>query len=66
MQIVESQSGPANIKNASRSLFETIRSKTKIPNLGNSREEFAVQFLVPALLVTQVLFDELREDGFGN
>ncbi len=65
-QIVESQSGPANMKDASRCLFETIRQKTKILNLGNTREEFAFQFLVPALRETQAVFDELREDVFGD
>ena len=50
----------------SRQLFAFIRSTTELPNLGNNREEFASQFLVPALRKTQVVYEELREDVFGS
>ena len=50
----------------SRDLFAAIRSDTGLPNLGNNREEFASQFLVPALGKTLVVYQELREDVFGS
>ena len=64
--LVGGQLGPKNIKDVSRKLFEEIRRVTRLPNLGNNREEFAVQFLVPALAKTQVVYKELREDVFGS
>ena len=57
--------GPPNIKDSSQGLFEFIRRTTKIPNLGSSREAFAVEFLVPALSGTPSVLEELREDIFG-
>ena len=63
-ELLANEAGPANVKHVSRKLFETIRSATKLPNLGNSREEFAFNFLVPALRGTQQVFDELWEDIF--
>ena len=60
------QLGPKNIKDVSRDLFAAIRSDTGLPNLGNNREEFASQFLVPALGKTHVVYQELREDVFGS
>ena len=60
------QHGPKNIKDVSRDLFEAIRSDTGLSNLGNNREEFASQFLVPALGKTPVVYQELREDLFGS
>jgi len=64
-QLLNSQTGPANVKDVSRQLFDTIRKVTKLPNLGNNRQEFALEFLVPALRETEVVFNELREDVFG-
>lgn len=64
--LLESARGPQNIKDVSRKLFEAIRSTTRLSNLGNSREEFAMQFLVPALAKTEVVYEELREDVFGT
>ena len=64
--LVNGQPGPTNIKDMSRQLFAFIRSTTELPNLGNNREEFASQFLVPALRKTQVVYEELREDVFGS
>ena len=63
--LLANEAGPANVKHVSRKLFETIRNTTKLPNLGNSREEFAFNFLVPALRETHQVFDELWEDIFG-
>ena len=60
------QPGAKNIKDVSRDLFAAIRSDTGLPNLGNNREEFASQFLVPALGKTLVVYQELREDVFGS
>jgi len=64
--LLENQDGPRNAKDVSRKLFDLIRTTTRLPNLGNSREEFAFQFLVPALRNTDRVFDELREDIFGQ
>lgn len=64
--LLANQDGPSNAKDISRELFDLIRKTTRFPNLGNSREEFALQFLVPALRNTGEVFDELREDIFGS
>ena len=64
--LVNNQSRPANIKDVSRPLFEAIRRITRLSNLGNSRQEFALQFLVPARSKTQNMFEELREDVFRS
>ena len=64
--LVDGQIGPKNIKDVSRKLFEAIRRITRLPNLGSNREEFASQFLVPALAKTRVVYEELREDVFGS
>ena len=63
--LVNGQAGPKNIKDVSRQAFDAIRQDTGLPNLGNDREEFASQFLVPALRKTHVTYEELREDVFG-
>ena len=60
------QSGPPNIKDLSQRLLGIIRSLTALPNLGNSRTEFALQYLVPALRETETVYEELREDVFGS
>ena len=60
------QHGPKNIKDVSRDLFSAIRSDTGLSNLGNNREEFACQFLVPALGKTHAVYQELREDVFDS
>ena len=59
------QTNPARVKGVSRNLLGTIRNATGLPNLGNNREEFALQFLVSALQETPSVFGELREDVFG-
>ena len=47
--LMNGQAGPVNVKDVSRKLFAKIRDATRLPNLGNTREEFASQHLVPAL-----------------
>ena len=64
--LVNGHAGPNNVKDVSRELFEKIRNATGLPNLGNNRGEFALQFLVPALSRTPSVYEELREDVFGN
>ena len=64
--LLSGQLGPKNIKDVSRDLFAAIRSETGLRNLGNNREEFALQFLVPALGKTHAVYQELREDVFGS
>ncbi len=64
--VVNEQAGPQNIKDVSRELFEAIRRATQLPSLGNSRQEFALQFLVPALRKSAKIYQELREDVFGG
>jgi len=63
--IMSSQSKPSNVKDVSREIFNKIRRISGVPNLGNSREEFALQFLVPALRRTEEVFDEIRQDVLG-
>jgi hypothetical protein len=64
--LVNGQSGSKNIKDVSQNLFAKIRSITGLPNLGNKREEFAFHFLVPSLVETRDVYQELREDVFGS
>ena len=66
LSLLDKQSGPPNIKEVSRQLFEAIRKSTRLSNLGRSRQEFAFQFLVPALRKTPIVYRELREDVFGT
>ncbi len=53
-----------DIKQLSRELFEYIKKTTQIPNLGNRRDEFAIQHLVPALKQTPDVLQELEADIF--
>ncbi len=64
--LLASQSGPENIKDITRNLFDKIRKISKLPNLGNDRKEFALQHLVPALCSTQEVYKELKEDVFNT
>ena len=50
--LVNGQLGPKNIKDISQQLLTTIRSTTGLSNLGNNREQFVTQFLLPALRST--------------
>ena len=63
--LVNAQAGPVNVKDVSRNLFAKIRDATRLPNLGNTREEFALQHLVSALRETPGVYEELREDVLG-
>lgn len=53
-----------DVKSVSRDLFDFIKKTTHIPNLGRRREEFAKEFLVPALKKTHSVYKELRADVF--
>lgn len=55
----------ADMKKVTQELFAAIRQSTAIANLGNSRVEFAQQHLVPALMKTPLVFQELEEDLFS-
>ena len=63
--LLDGQPGPKNIKDVSRDLLAAIREETGLSNLGDTREQFASQFLVPALGRTPNVYQELREDVFG-
>ena len=54
----------ADVKKVSRDLFEIIKKSTRISYLGNSREEFALDHLVPALKKTPSVYQELHDDIF--
>ena len=62
-----SRSTPAgdDMKKITQPLFNHIRHSTGLPFLGNSRKEFALQHLVPALTQTPCVLQELYEDVFG-
>ncbi len=64
--LLDGQSEPKSIKKISRDFFEAIRSITRLQNLGNKRDEFALAFLVPALRQTSNVYEELREDIFDS
>ena len=51
-------------KDRTRKLFEFIKRSTKLNNLGNKRDEFALYHLVPALRQTRDVYQELRADVF--
>ena len=53
-----------DVKAHIRTMFELIRTETNLPNLGNTRKEFALHHLAPALRETPRIFNELREDVF--
>ena len=65
-RLLDNHDGPKNIKDISRKLFQFIKQKTALQNLGNKREEFALQHLVPALRKTDVVYKELLKDIFPN
>ena len=56
----------ADLKKVSRQIFEIIKKSTRIPYLGNTREEFALEHLVPALKKTESVYQELRDDIFPS
>ena len=53
-----------DIKQINRELLNYIKTTTKIPNLGNNREQFALEHLVPALQDSPKVFEELERDIF--
>ena len=57
--LLNGQRGPKNVKDVSRELLAAIRRHSGLPNLGNNREEFVWQFLVPALGRTPEVYQEL-------
>ena len=54
-----------DFKTINQQLLAYIRATTQIPNLGNDRSQFALEYLVPALISTPTIFEELRSDVFG-
>lgn len=54
----------ADVKALSQQLLQIIRKSTQLPNLGNRREEFALEHLVPALKLTHSVYQELLDDIF--
>ena len=54
----------ADMKKVTQELFASIKTATRLSNLGNSRSEFALQHLVPALKNTPEVLQELEEDLF--
>ena len=60
----EGSSEYGDMKKVTRELFDHIRKATQISNLGNSRAEFAIQHLAPALRDTPAIRKELQEDVF--
>ena len=55
----------ANMKQVTQELFAAIRQATDLDNLGNNRNEFAQEHLVPALRETPAAFGELEADLFS-
>ncbi len=64
--LLNGQLGPCNVKDVSQKLFQKIRATTRLSNLGNGAQEFAVQHLVPALRNTENVYDEICKDVFGH
>ena len=56
----------ADTKALSQQLFKIIKQSTRLPNLGNSRDEFALAHLVPALRQTPSVYQELHDDIVPN
>lgn len=57
---------PDDVKKITRDLFQCIRQETRLPNLGNSRKEFALQHLLPALKETPCAYQELLKVIFSR
>ncbi len=56
----------SDIKSITREFFVSIKSVTRIQNLGNFRDQFALHHLVPALRSTPMVLKELEEDIFSK
>lgn len=62
--LLTDQASGDNVKAISRELFDHIKRTTRQGDLGNTREEFAKQHLIPALKGTSHVFQELQKDIF--
>lgn len=62
--LLTDQASGDNVKAISRELFDHIKRTTRQGDLGNTREEFAKQHLIPALKETSHVFQELQKDIF--
>ena len=58
-RLLASASSTDDVKSVTQELFQFLRSTTRLPDLGNSRREFALHHLVPALIATRSVRDEL-------
>ena len=59
-----STSDTCDTKSFTQNLFRFIRRTSQIANMGNTRDEFALEHLVPALRATPAVFSELEEVVF--
>ena len=64
--LLEETDGNWNSKHVSRKIFQSVKDITGLHNLGNTREEFALQYLVPALKHTPAVYQEISQDVFGD
>ena len=55
-----------DVKAQTQAVLQLIRQQAGIPNLGNSRQEFALAHLAPALKKTPDVFQELERDVFPS
>ncbi len=62
--LLDNSSMPNDVKSVSRELFQYIRLETRIPDLGNKRDEFALEHLIPAVMETPSVFEELMDAIF--
>ena len=62
----KSEAPDNNVKAIGQELFEYILQTTRRSDLGNTREQFAKQYLVPALKETSSVIEELRADVFPS
>ena len=49
----------ADVKKISQELFQYIKRETRLDYLGNTRKEFALEYLIPALMDTPCIYEEL-------
>ena len=52
---------PNDVKAITQELLQYIKQQTRLPNLGNKRQEFALEHLIPAVIETPSAYDELTE-----
>ena len=55
-----------DVKQFSRDLLNLIRQNVSAANLGNTRREFELQFLAPAIARTPAVFKELQHSVFPD